>query len=126
MKALLLAALVVAVLIAIGSIFPGILADQFGYHAPHDHDHTPAPIPKANLTVTFLDVGQGDSAWIVSPYGKTMLIDAGSDGAAPLVAIGKERENITFVVATHPHEDHIGGMAAVLKNYEVRTFIDSG
>lgn len=77
------------------------------------------------LTVTVLDVGQGDCILLVSPSGKTMLVDAGPSGSfgridAAIRESGAER--LDAVVATHPHEDHIGSMAAVLGAYPVGTF----
>jgi competence protein ComEC len=81
----------------------------------------------SNLTVTFIDVGQGDSEWIVSPNGKTMLIDTGeSDEVLKVSSVIPQYKVIDIVVATHPHADHIGGMNYILKTHQVRQFIDSG
>jgi competence protein ComEC len=69
------------------------------------------PALQGVLQVAFLDVGQGDSALITFPNGKTMLIDGGetSEGVA---LVGKLRrlgvQQIDWLVATHPHSDHIG------------------
>jgi len=89
---------------------------------------TPGPF-KSNMAVSFIDVGQGDSELIQSPSGMTMLIDAGPNEAAPrLVNFLHDHgvSTLNVVVATHPHEDHIGGMAAVLNTFTVKQFIDSG
>ena len=81
----------------------------------------------SNLTVTFIDVGQGDSEWIVSPNNRTMLIDAGeSNDALKISSIIPHNKVIDVVVATHAHSDHIGGMNNILKTHKVRQFIDSG
>ena len=77
---------------------------------------------EGTLRVHYLDVGQGDSEFLELPDGKTMLIDAGVADAAPTVVdyvrkLGYSR--IDYVVATHPHADHIGGMATVLKAFDV-------
>jgi len=82
----------------------------------------------AELTVHFIDVGQGDSIFI--DYGKfEMLIDAGGNKAGNTVAeyIKPYVDGaLDLVIATHVHEDHIGGMDRILAAYEVTTLIDSG
>jgi len=86
------------------------------------------------LTVYVLNVGQGDAILIVCPHGThRLLIDAGNYSRAGkeafqalltrLVGIG---DTIQVVVASHPHEDHIGSMHWVLSNFRVMKFIDNG
>lgn len=74
------------------------------------------------LAVHFLDVGQGDSIFIEMPDSKTMLIDAGEN------MLGKSIMNyintlgygkIDYLVATHPHADHIGSMAYIVRNMDI-------
>ena len=70
----------------------------------------------------FIDVGQGDATFIELPDGRTLLIDAGTRAAGPKVAAyirdaGYERVDV--VVATHPHEDHIGGFPLVFESFQV-------
>lgn len=79
-------------------------------------------IQSENLVVHYLDVGQGDSEFIELPNGETMLIDAGETDKGETVvndisALGCNK--ITYLVATHPHSDHIGGMPAVLDAFDV-------
>lgn len=74
------------------------------------------------LTVSFIDVGQGDSTFIALPNGQTMLIDAGNpqDSGTVLNVIKKYGfSRLDYVVATHPHSDHIGGMAEVISAVDV-------
>lgn len=82
-----------------------------------------ASADSALLRVIYLDVGQGDSALILSPDGKTMLIDAGESTAKKKVASVLSQYGVSAIdmlVATHPHSDHIGGMQYILENFEVR------
>ena len=73
----------------------------------------------------FLDCGQADSIFIELPDGKCMLVDSGESSFGETLASfirGLGYWHIDYVVATHPHSDHIGGMAHILKNFSVGTF----
>ena len=82
------------------------------------------------MTVHFIDVGQGDAVYIDTP-GLDMLVDGGSRGEGDTVVAYLRSLNVTridFVVATHPHADHIGGLIAVLTEYnetQIPVVIDS-
>ena len=74
------------------------------------------------MRVHFIDVGQADSAFIELGNGQTMLIDAGRDsgGTAIINYINElQYDAIDYVVASHPHDDHIGGMASVLNSFKI-------
>ena len=74
------------------------------------------------MWVHFIDVGQADSTFIELGNGQTILIDAGEPhNASTIINYIKDREysKIDFVIATHPHEDHIGGMADVLDSFTI-------
>lgn len=76
----------------------------------------------SNLTVHFIDVGQGDSSFIELPNGKCMLIDASTDVYSKTVIDTVESygySKIDYVVATHMHDDHIGAMDEVLEYFEI-------
>lgn len=78
--------------------------------------------PEGSLKVHFVDVGQGDCEFLELPNGQTMLIDAGErDEAQTIIGyvqkLGYNR--IDYVVATHPHSDHIGAMAQVIRSFDV-------
>ena len=79
-----------------------------------------------SLRIHFIDVGQGDSTFIELPNGQTMLIDAGEiDQGDKVVAYIYEHgyDTINYVVATHAHSDHIGGLPYVLDNFNVDAVI---
>ena len=78
------------------------------------------------VEVIFLDVGQGDAVVVRTPEGQTALIDAGPgvDLTGALSALGVD--SLALVVASHPHADHIGGMAGVLDAIPVRYYMDNG
>jgi competence protein ComEC len=79
------------------------------------------------VTLTFLDVGQGDAAVVRGPDGGTILIDAGPEPdrvAADLAALGIRR--IDLAVASHGHADHVEGFPAVLARHPVGLLLDPG
>ena len=84
---------------------------------------SPAPVLfDESLNVSFLDVGQGDAAFIELPNEQTLLIDAGTaESADDIISYieGRGYESLDYVVATHPHADHIGGMAEILQHFPV-------
>lgn len=93
-------------------------SSQSGSSAPSATTQT-----SANATIKFIDVGQGEAILIALPE-KTMLIDAGPTGSAPKIAqVLQElgRDKIDYLVATHPDEDHIGGMADIISNTQIGT-----
>ena len=91
----------------------------------------PPPPSGGELQVHVLDVGpvEGDSILIISPGGKSVLIDAGDTGKGKVVLDALKRYNLQqldYFVATHPHPDHIGGADEVFKATKVLNVIDNG
>jgi competence protein ComEC len=88
------------------------------------------------LKITFLDVGQGDSAFVEFPGGGNLLIDAGTGGEEGVFDTGRNvvapyiwntgARRIDAIIVTHPHADHLGGVPYLLKNFRVGMVIDNG
>jgi len=94
----------------------------------------PRPVdrPKGAMLMEAIDVGQGDSLLVITPDGKTLLVDGGGFGGGPRQApqdfdIGEEVvspalwargiRHLDAVALSHAHSDHMGGLPAVLRNF---------
>ena len=110
-----------------------VLATWFGYgrdHAAADPSATAAPgvtataMPGDGLTVTYLDVGQGDCT-LLQCDGQVMLIDAAEGNQANKITAYLKQHGVTaidYLVCTHAHADHCGGMKAVIAHSFARIF----
>lgn len=83
------------------------------------------PDNASSLQVHYIDVGQGDCSLVVCD-GQTLLIDAGENGHETdvinyLRSLGIEK--LDYIIATHPHSDHIGGMAEVIEEFGMDNII---
>lgn len=75
-----------------------------------------------NLRVIFLDVGQGASQLLISPSGKTLLIDGGNNDQEQVMLDYLEKYKIgriDVMIGTHPDADHIGGLDRVIDRHEI-------
>jgi competence protein ComEC len=84
--------------------------------------------PNGRLHLTALDIGQGDAILVEGPSGETLLIDGGPDPDLVLRRLGEAlpwwQRRIDVVLLTHPHQDHVAGLLAVLDRYQVGLVID--
>jgi beta-lactamase superfamily II metal-dependent hydrolase len=85
------------------------------------------------LEIYFIDVEGGQATLVVSPSGQSLLIDAGYSGfsgrdADRIAAAAKDAhvKKIDFVLITHHHSDHEGGVPNLLQRFQVGTFLDPG
>lgn len=77
----------------------------------------------SSLKTYFFDVGQADSI-LIQNEGINMLIDAGNNEDGEMLVNNLKQlniEKIDYLVGTHPHEDHIGGMDDIINNFEIGT-----
>lgn len=78
---------------------------------------------KENLKIYFINVGQADSTLVID-NDKTMLIDAGTNDQGENVVQFLKNKGITkidYLIGTHPHEDHIGGLDNVIDTFDIGT-----
>jgi competence protein ComEC len=89
------------------------------------------------LELTAVDVGQGDALLVAFPDGKTMLVDGGGiaafgKGPKPRIDIGEDVvspylwtrrfQHVDVIASTHAHDDHCGGLPALMRNFRPREF----
>lgn len=113
MKKLIILILAVALILS-GCEFEGVIGTI--------EERLAQSVSDGKLHVFYVDVGQGDCSFIYLPNGKNMLIDAGEkDYGSKIIRALKEKgiNKIDFLVATHPHSDHIGGMTQIVNFFDI-------
>ncbi|WP_241428140.1 ComEC/Rec2 family competence protein [Clostridium sp. DJ247] len=77
-----------------------------------------------SIKISYIDVGQGDSV-LIQINNKNLLIDAGPAESNDKLMSYLSKQNIKkfdYIITTHPHEDHIGGMSSIIKKYNIGEF----
>ena len=105
------------------------VSDTFGFVSYEDMmvflGLRPPVFTTAELSVHFIDVGQGDSTLIISGD-RTVLIDAGDSEGGQAVRsylVSQKVDHLDYIIATHPHSDHTGGIETVLESFETGTLL---
>lgn len=112
----------------IGSIILLAAMALFINHYNTDKDKesiSKVPVPIDIMNVHFIDVGQGDSILVEADHA-AMLIDAGESNKGNLVSDYLKSRNITrldYVIGTHPHSDHIGGLDTIINSFPIDKLI---
>lgn len=116
--------LVILIVITIqGNLFDNISNATASINDSTKSDKIDAKVNE-NFSVSFIDVGQADSV-LIRNGNYNMLIDAGNnEDGEKLVNYFKSLgiEEFTYVFATHPHEDHIGGMDDIINNFKIDNY----
>ncbi|MEC9489919.1 MAG: MBL fold metallo-hydrolase [Halanaerobiales bacterium] len=84
-----------------------------------------------NLKIHFIDVGQGDSILIEAAGGQNILVDGGDRAdriTAGIINYLRDQnvKKLDYLISTHPHADHIGGLVDIIDSFKVGTVLDSG
>lgn len=123
MKKTIISALTALLLVVLSVLFPELeLFSEIPAELPAETAAT-VPVSGNGMTVHFLDVGQADCA-LLECDGEYMVIDGGNvEDGQMVVSYFKQMgiEKLSAVVCTHAHEDHVGGLPAVLSVFEADT-----
>ncbi|MHB8459740.1 MAG: ComEC/Rec2 family competence protein [Candidatus Limnocylindrales bacterium] len=86
--------------------------------------------PDGRVRITVLDVGQGDAILVDGDRGSRLLVDGGPDPDRLLVALDAHLppwdRRIDLIILSHPHEDHVAGLATLLARYRIGRVIEPG
>ncbi|ACL17570.1 ComEC/Rec2 family competence protein [Methanosphaerula palustris] len=109
---------------------PRIVTQEVPTPEPAETTEIAPSVPEEGLLIVhFIDVGEGDAALIISPYGHTMLIDAGPKETSETVVNYLKAQKVTsldMLVATNGQADHTGGMETVIRTLQPKQFLDNG
>jgi len=109
--------ILVLIIAVISYVFSDSLSDSYA-----KEEKVNQKLEQADIKVHYIDVGQADSIFIELTSNRTMLIDAAeSDNSDKIIDYIKNLgyNTIDYLVATHPHADHIGGMKDVVEEFDI-------
>lgn len=112
-----------SLIIILLAIVYGVWISEMDSTLSFDNTDTTFQEVDSNLEIQYLDVGQAD-AILIENSGEFLLIDAGNNEDGKLIVQYCQEMGITklkYLVGTHPHEDHIGGMDDVIEVFEIGT-----
>ena len=111
-------------ILAFALVFADKIETIIGYNPEFANNQTSfSEIEKSAYSVSYIDVGQGNSSYVELPDGKNVLIDGGDIEYGETVANFLNDRNVSsidYLIATHADSDHIGGLNHVLENFEVK------
>lgn len=113
------------------ALFAGLLWAVVGRVLASPPTQLPSVLPHVGppASVTFFDVGQGDAIWVRTPDGWDILVDGGPVSAGPVIAdylVTRGITDVEVVVLTHAHQDHVGGLSAILRTFPVQQVVHNG
>lgn len=110
--------------LAVALIFADKIETWIGYKETFASNQTSLEsVNNGNYSVSYIDVGQGNSSYVELPDGKNVLIDGGDVEYGETVAEFLNQRNVTtidYLIATHADSDHIGGLNYVLEHFEIK------
>ncbi len=121
MRSLRLSVVLVVLILAGAAIF---------WFASSNRGPSTASSSASHLLLAVLDVGQADIIFVKTPTGRTMLVDAGNEAGDTqrVILPYLKKQGVTsldYLVLTHPDQDHVGGMPALLDALPISAFVDS-
>ena len=117
--------LIYLIIIIVVSVVSALSANLDEFTETNDNQQTTSSATEDSFSIHFIDVGQGDSTLVIS-NGEYLLIDAGENGHETEVINYLRSMNVDkldYIIATHQHSDHIGGIPEVLEEYECDNII---
>ena len=107
---------------SVGEAAEGFKSESFAMKSAERYSKAAPASITGDLIIHFIDVGQGDSILVQIPDGRVILIDAGDSKKGNDVVNYLSTNGVLtvdYLIATHPHEDHIGGLVKVIDSFEI-------